>query len=235
MNQNQNLNQKTNQNLTMAQRMNLNLNQKREPEPEPKTTASDNSYAEKVEYAPGKHYYLTKRRRGRSQETAEQIAYRMRRQYSPRSSSRTASFQSHSSSRYRKDTKPSFAEWCQVAGRLGLKRSGRYLQGPCPRCGGTDRFHVYENRGGEALAGCNQCTDPLPKAQGIGGLCWRSSRKRFQREPHAQPPHEQPMKLSSGGQFILILLNRNHLPTHTTMDLPHVPARRTSLGRYVLA
>ena len=127
-----------------------------EPEPEPKTTASDNSYAEKVEYAPGKHYYLTKERKPRqSASTSEDTSYTFR--PSPFLMSSRPSFQQPNSFR-QPDTLPSFAEWCQVAGRLGLKRSGRYLQGPCPRCGGENRFYIIQGNDGLGRGDCNQCT-----------------------------------------------------------------------------
>ena len=50
---------------------------------------------------------------------------------------------------------PAAAEW---AHRLGLKKRGtRDDSGPCPLCGGRDRFHVTE-RQGRALIGCRGCT-----------------------------------------------------------------------------
>lgn len=52
---------------------------------------------------------------------------------------------------------PSFAEWEAGAGSLGLKRQGRELVGPCPACGGTDRFAVKPINGGAALIHCRQC------------------------------------------------------------------------------
>ena len=47
--------------------------------------------------------------------------------------------------------------WDQVGGRLGidgLKRAGRELVGPCPMCGGTDRFSVDPKRG---VYNCRHC------------------------------------------------------------------------------
>ena len=57
---------------------------------------------------------------------------------------------------------PTFAEWEAEAERWGLRRVGRELVGPCPRCGGTDRFHVREENA-SALVGCRQCIDGQPQ------------------------------------------------------------------------
>lgn len=48
---------------------------------------------------------------------------------------------------------PSLADWGTAAVRLGLRRQGRELVGPCPACGGEDRFRVTR-RGGFF---CRQC------------------------------------------------------------------------------
>ena len=52
-------------------------------------------------------------------------------------------------------TLPSAEEW---AARCGLTRRGREWVGPCPSCGGTDRFHVTD-REGTARWGCRGCID----------------------------------------------------------------------------
>ena len=51
---------------------------------------------------------------------------------------------------------PSFANWKDRAGLLGLKRKGRQLVGPCPSCGGDDRFSVTE-KNGRAVFQCRGC------------------------------------------------------------------------------
>lgn len=48
---------------------------------------------------------------------------------------------------------PTLAEWRDAAPRLQLKRAGAELSGPCPYCGGKDRFRVTR-RGGFF---CRQC------------------------------------------------------------------------------
>ena len=51
---------------------------------------------------------------------------------------------------------PSFAAWKDRAGLLDLKREGRELVGPCPSCGGDDRFSVTE-KNGRAVFQCRGC------------------------------------------------------------------------------
>ena len=53
------------------------------------------------------------------------------------------------------------ADWLAALERAGWdgKRVGREHVGPCPRCGGTDRFHVAEGSTVAVLAGCRHgCT-----------------------------------------------------------------------------
>ncbi|MCY4394792.1 MAG: hypothetical protein OXC10_06630 [Rhodospirillaceae bacterium] len=52
-----------------------------------------------------------------------------------------------------------FTEWQGKAAALRLKRSGGELKGPCPACGGKDRFSVKKGRDGRALIYCRHC-DP---------------------------------------------------------------------------
>ena len=53
---------------------------------------------------------------------------------------------------------PSALEWVQAC---GLVKRGREWCGPCPLCGGHDRFHVREGAA-RALIGCRGCLDGLP-------------------------------------------------------------------------
>ena len=62
---------------------------------------------------------------------------------------------------YRSDVRdplPGVEEW---AAALGLTRRGREWIGPCPLCGGEDRFHVRDS-GGRAAVGCRGCIDGQP-------------------------------------------------------------------------
>ena len=52
---------------------------------------------------------------------------------------------------------PPFSDWQGKAPALGLKRQGRELVGPCPACGGTDRFAVKPTEGGASLIHCRGC------------------------------------------------------------------------------
>ena len=54
---------------------------------------------------------------------------------------------------------PTYADWQRVAGALGLRQRGAELVGPCPSCGGDDRFHASDKRraGTAALFGCRRC------------------------------------------------------------------------------
>ena len=57
-----------------------------------------------------------------------------------------------------RDPLPSWAQWCDRAAALDLRNRSGELTGPCPSCGGTDRFHV-RRRGADALVGCRGCID----------------------------------------------------------------------------
>ena len=54
-----------------------------------------------------------------------------------------------------RDTLPGVEEWTAA---LDLTRIGREWIGPCPLCGGEDRFHVRDS-GGRAAVGCRGCID----------------------------------------------------------------------------
>ena len=74
---------------------------------------------------------------------------------------------------------PDVEDW---AARLDLRnRSGEYV-GPCPVCGGTDRFHVGR-RGPDALVGCRGCIDgqpPKEKGEAFGRILREAFPERFQ-------------------------------------------------------
>ena len=48
---------------------------------------------------------------------------------------------------------PTLADWLARAGALALVRNGGGLEGPCPACGGTDRFWVAR----DGKIGCRRC------------------------------------------------------------------------------
>ena len=59
------------------------------------------------------------------------------------------------------EPRPGVKEW---ADKLNLTRRGREFVGPCPLCGGDDRFHVRDY-GGRARVGCRGCIDGQPKGE----------------------------------------------------------------------
>ena len=86
--------------------------------------------------------------------------------------------------------KPTFADWEAVADRWKLRRVGRELKGPCPLCGGEDRFHVSEGCAG-VLVGCRICIDGKPQGPARFGQVLRlvfgdrfSAKKPKSRQSH---------------------------------------------------
>ena len=65
---------------------------------------------------------------------------------------------------------PTVGQW---RGKIHLKKSGSEWSGPCPLCGGEDRFHVREVAG-RALVGCRGCIDGYPASRTIQALCGNS-------------------------------------------------------------
>lgn len=53
---------------------------------------------------------------------------------------------------------PTLSEWLQAVPGLRKRSAGRWA-GPCPVCGGEDRFHVEAPRGNRVLWGCRGCLD----------------------------------------------------------------------------
>ena len=58
-------------------------------------------------------------------------------------------------------TLPGVEEWTAA---LELKRCGREWIGPCPLCGGEDRFHIRDSEG-RAAVGCRGCIDGQPDVE----------------------------------------------------------------------
>ena len=75
-----------------------------------------------------------------------------------------------------------------IADALGLRRRGSEWVGPCPRCGGTDRFHV---RARDGLFGCRGCGDDaagLFEAVMRAAGCWDNSPAAARRNYGPSPP-----------------------------------------------
>ena len=79
---------------------------------------------------------------------------------------------------YRSDVRdplPGVKEWADT---LDLTRRGLEFVGPCPLCGGDDRFHVRDS-GGRPAVGCRGCIDGQPDGERAaimefdgGGSAW---------------------------------------------------------------
>lgn len=94
----------------------------------------------------------------------------------------------------------SLEEWTAALHRAGveLRSHGSEWCGPCPLCGGEDRFHVREAADGRALIGCRGCIDGQPdnsKRRRYGELL-RSvgliNEERGRPGPSRPPPRPQP-------------------------------------------
>ena len=108
-------------------------------------------------------------------------------------------------------TPHSLADWLAALEGAGWdgKRAGSEWAGPCPKCGGTDRFHVRAGRSAEVVAGCRHgCTfADLARAvhgngprAGAGLPPWRNRpRTRPKTRPKAPKPLEAPKTRNGGG------------------------------------
>ena len=91
------------------------------------------------------------------------------------------------------------AEWLAALEAAGgpLRRTGAGAwNGPCPLCGGRDRFHLREREGG-ALVGCRQCIDGQPSGRARFGelvrLLWPDPREnRARNTPESANPTPPP-------------------------------------------
>ena len=81
--------------------------------------------------------------------------------------------------------------------------AGNY-NGPCPLCGGTDRFHLSD-KGGKVLFGCRGCLDGKPNSNTRFGELMRTLRLRTATAP--QPPTKRRSPASTS------------TPAHTDEDL----------------
>lgn len=93
----------------------------------------------------------------------------------------------------------SLDDWMVALHRAGveLRRNGGEWCGPCPLCGGVDRFHIREAADGRALIGCRGCIDGQPaslKKRRYGeilrsvGLIDEEKRRSQPLKPPPQPP-----------------------------------------------
>ena len=96
---------------------------------------------------------------------------------------------------------PTFADWQAAAPSLGLEPKGRELVGPCPSCGGDNRFSVWRR--------CNPSQDnpeaflAILKAAGFAG----------EREPSAKAcQHGKPVWQDAGYEDRFLPYQIKHLP-----------------------
>ncbi len=83
-----------------------------------------------------------------------------------------------------------------VQSDVTLRRlSSRELAGPCPKCGGADRFTVTPDAGSDGAGlwwcrGCNAGGDAVSYLREVRGLSYRDACSLLDRDPgeHAQPP-----------------------------------------------
>lgn len=71
----------------------------------------------------------------------------------------------------------------------GLKRQGRQLVGPCPRCDGTDRFAIHLDKGVFNCRGCGAKGDKIELAQLKWGCDFNTAVERLTGEPPAGKPN----------------------------------------------
>ena len=73
-----------------------------------------------------------------------------------------------------------------------MKRSGHEWHGPCPLCGGVDRFWIKEGRDVEVLVSCRQC-----KPNGREATVWFSYLRRVLFGAPGVYRHEAPRRLTA--------------------------------------
>lgn len=77
--------------------------------------------------------------------------------------------------------KPTFQEWHNaLMGREGYKVVSGEIKGPCPACGGTDRFHVRK----DGLFGCRQCSGFEGQLRGAG--LWHETPLKTPKQPESE-------------------------------------------------
>ena len=160
---------------------------------------------------------------------------------------------------YPRQPLPDFHAW--RAALPDLQRRGKEYVGPCPHCGGTDRFHLRDGGGGRAVVGCRGCIDGTPRperARRFGeilraaGLARNASTDILSRDPAPSRPcrksdraHERRFDVATlwalckradvGSPARLYLAARNCWPGQPEIPLPGsvrwLPRQRMPLGR----
>lgn len=97
----------------------------------------------------------------------------------------------------RPDWWPDADDWLQAAERLHLKRESSELVGPCPACGGTDRFHVHWRGARRGVFACRHGCEwrPILEAAGFGRTAPGPAELRDRDRPapaRSRPPEPKP-------------------------------------------
>mgnify|MGYP002347571419 CR=1 FL=1 len=78
--------------------------------------------------------------------------------------------------------------------RVGAKDGGEY-HGPCPLCGGTDRFHVWPGQGEHGTwwcRGCNKGGDAIQYLREVDGMGYKQACARLGVDAKEQDPYTVP-------------------------------------------
>jgi len=78
--------------------------------------------------------------------------------------------------------------------RVGNKDGGEY-HGPCPLCGGQDRFHVWPGQGTNGswwCRGCNKGGDAIQYLRDVEGMGYKQACARLGVEAEGYDPHNLP-------------------------------------------
>lgn len=108
---------------------------------------------------------------------------------------------------------------------LGLKRVGAELIGPCPKCGGTDRFSINPGKGVFNCRGCNAAGDGIALTMFVEDCTFAEACEKLTGEPPPKPngkangkDHDPPEKKTdfyyhnAAGDFVFGVRRIEHGP-----------------------
>ena len=100
--------------------------------------------------------------------------------------------------------KPRFADWLDKSATLRLKRRGAELVGPCPLCGGRDRFSVKKIGGGDAVFYCRHCQPDRGNAAAFSAILEAAGFAKQRRNRRTSRPKKPPKPvrqiIATGGE-----------------------------------
>lgn len=116
-----------------------------------------------------------------------------------------------------------------LATRFGLRKTGgRDWNGPCPLCGGTDRFHVRDGDG-RAIVGCRGCMDGRPER----GQRYGEIMRLFRGQDHAAAPVRRPRPAPTPKRDTLPYARKLWAAAVQVPADPEHPARRWLAARHL--